>query len=278
MKNGTINQWMTSPVVTVTPATPIVDARRIMDAEKIRALPVVREEAVIGIVTRRGLLRADLPMLDGVPLVKEIQLKEKHISDIMTVKPIVILPGQIMPKAARVMLENKITALPVVDNGKLVGIVTNSDIFRFIQSELPETRKPVSVEDYMTHEVVTISPKTSLMEAQRIMATERIRVLPVIEDEQMVGLVTRTDFMSVSPSRFVTHRNQELSLTILSQPVEKVMSRKLVTTTRQASIVKAAALMQEHKIHCLPVLNAEGKLEGIITESDLFRLVIKKFY
>jgi CBS domain-containing protein len=278
MKNGTINQWMTSPVTTVTPATPIVDAKRIMDAEKIRALPVVRENAVVGIVTRRGLLRTDLPTLDGVPLVHKIELKEKQIADIMTIKPIVVLPSQIMPKAARVMLENKITALPVVDNGALVGIVTNSDIFRFIQSELAEAKKPVSVEEYMTHEVVTITPKTSLIEAQRIMGTERIRALPVLDGKQLVGLVTRTDFMSVSPSRFITPHNQELSLTILSQPVEKIMTRKLITINRDIPITEAARLMQQHKVHCLPVLDAEGKLDGILTESDLFRMVIKKFY
>ena len=68
LKNGLVSQWMTSPVVTVSPKTFVVDARRIMSAEKIRALPVVINEKVVGIVTWRGLLQADQPALNSSAL------------------------------------------------------------------------------------------------------------------------------------------------------------------------------------------------------------------
>ena len=113
MKNGLVSFWMTSPVVTVSPKTFIVDARRIMNAKKIRALPVVTDEKVVGIITWRGLLRTDMAEFDGVMWTKEVSLKEKRVEDIMTVNPIGIFPTSLMPKAARILLENKIAAQSV---------------------------------------------------------------------------------------------------------------------------------------------------------------------
>jgi len=278
MKNGLVSHWMTSPVVAVSPKTFIVDARRIMNAEKIRALPVVSDEKVVGIVTWRGLLRTDASVFDSTVLTKEVSIKEKRVEDIMTVNPIGIFPHSLMPKAARIMLENKITALPVFNDQRgALGILTTSDLFRFMIDELPELKRTLHVSDYMTDEVVTIGPETSLLEVQRLMGVKRIRVLLVVDEGKLIGLVTRTDMMKVNPSRFVLPHNQEQSLAIMLQSVEKVMTQQLLSVTPEQPLLKAAELMLENKIHSLPVLGAEGELLGVITESDLFRMVIQKF-
>jgi len=278
MKNGLVSYWMTSPVVAVSPKTFIVDARRIMNAEKIRALPVVSDEKVVGIVTWRGLLRTDASVFDSTVLTKEVSIKEKRVEDIMTVNPIGIFPHSLMPKAARIMLENKITALPVFNDQRgALGILTTSDLFRFMIDELPELKRTLHVSDYMTDEVVTIGPETSLLEVQRLMGVKRIRVLLVVDEGKLIGLVTRTDMMKVNPSRFVLPHNQEQSLAIMLQSVEKVMTQQLLSVTPEQPLLKAAELMLENKIHSLPVLGAEGELLGVITESDLFRMVIQKF-
>ena len=83
----------------------------------------------------------------------------------MTRNPITITPQALIPKAARIMLENKITALPVVENGKLVGILTNSDLMSFVINESSSLKKILLVKQYMTDEVVTIDPDTTLLEA-----------------------------------------------------------------------------------------------------------------
>lgn len=278
MKNGITSHWMSTPVKTVAPKTYIMEARQIMNTEKIRALPVVQDEKVVGIITWRGLLRADIPVIDGVRWTKEIVLKEKRIEDIMTVNPIGVLPNSPLPKSARVMLENKIPVLPVFDEKRgAQGILTTSDVFRFTMNELPELKTILRVEDYMTSDLVVVDPETSLLEAQRLMGIKRIRSLPVVEEGKLVGLVTRTDMVKVEPSRFASPHNQEQSLAILLQPIEKIMTRRLVTTTPKANLVSAASSMLENKIHCLPVLDDEGQLSGIITDSDLFRMVVKKF-
>jgi len=278
MKNGLVSYWMTSPVVSVSPKTFIVDARRIMNAEKIRALPVVSDEKVVGIITWRGLLRTDASILDNAVMKKEISITEKRVEDIMTVNPIGIFPHSLMPKAARIMLENKITALPVFNDQRgALGILTTSDLFRFMIDELPELKRPLLISDYMTDEVVTIDPETSLLEAQRLMGVNRIRVLLIVDQEKLVGLVTRTDMMKADPSRFVLPHNQEESLSIMLQSVEKIMTRQLLTVTPEQPLLKAAELMLKNKIHSLPVVGADGGLLGVITESDLFRMVIQNF-
>ena len=250
-----------------------------MNAEKIRALPVVSDEKVVGIVTWRGLLHADQSALNGYDIGnKEISINEKRVEDIMTVNPIGIFPNSLMPKAASVMLENKITALPVFNDKRgALGILTTSDLFRFILAELPDLKRTLYVSDYMTNEVVTITPDTSLLEAQRLMGTKRIRVLLVIDEKKLAGLVTRTDMMKVTPSHFTLSKNQEQSLEVMLQPVEKIMTRQLLTVTPEQPLLKVAELMLENKIHSLPVVGTEGELVGIITESDLFRMAIQKF-
>jgi acetoin utilization protein AcuB len=130
----------------------------------------------------------------------------------------------------------------------------------------------------MTEEVVTIEEDTSLLEIHRLMGTKRIRALPVMREDELVGLVTRTDLMSSDPSRLTSRDNQKLSLQILTQPAEKIMTpAPLLTITPESSVVEVARIMLEKKVHCLPVLDKNKKLAGIITESDLFLMIVRKF-
>lgn len=205
-------------------------------------------------------------------------MTEETVGELMTTKPLTLLPESLIPKAARIMLENKITALPVTENGALVGILTNSDLLRFILVGCADLKKNIQVKNYMTDEVVTIGKDTSLLEAHRLMGTKRIRSLPVMDGDQLIGLVTRTDLMSSDPSRLASRKSQEISIKILTQPVEKLMTKAVITISPDAPLTDAARLMVENKFHCLPVLDNEKKLVGIITESDLFLMVVQMFY
>lgn len=279
MNQGIVRNWMSSPVITVTPETHLADARRTMNAEHIRVLPVVEGGKLVGIITRRGLLRADFSTLIGEEGRGLVELKDEVVGHVMTTMPITTPQSAAMPKAARSMMENKIAALPVLDEQReLVGILTSSDIFRAILAEVPQLKEEIRVEDYMTREVVTIAPDTSLLETHRLMGTKRLRALPVMDEGKLVGIVTRTDVMSADPSRLATRFNQEVSLKILVQPVEKLMSRGLITIRATQPIVDAAQKMLENKIHSLLVVNEAGDLIGILTESDLLRMFTQKFF
>ncbi len=118
--------------------------------------------SLLEFVTRRGLLD-DIPTLTENAWTTDIDLKDAVVAEIMTRNPITVPASGPLPKAARVMLENKITAIPVVDdNRKMVGIITTSDIFRFILAELPDLKENLTVKEYMTNNVVTLDPDASL--------------------------------------------------------------------------------------------------------------------
>lgn len=277
MINGMVRSWMSAPVITVTPETSLTEARKIIDEHQIRALPVMKGNQLVGIITKRGLLRLDLSILGNESWNQGVEMREETVGEIMTAKPITLLPETLIPKAARIMLENKITALPVMENGKLVGILTNSDLLRFILAEYPGLKKTLLVKNYMTDEVVTIEKETTLLESHRLMGTKRIRSLPVIEKGGLVGLVTRTDLMSSDPSHLASRKDQEISLRVLTQPVERVMTKDVLTISPDAELTEAAQLMLDHKIHVLVVLNDTKEMVGVITESDLFLMVVQKF-
>jgi acetoin utilization protein AcuB len=110
MINGIVRSWMSSPVTTVTPETSLTAARKIIDEKQIRALPVVKEGKLVGIITKRGLLRLDLSLLENESWNQSVNMTEETVGEVMTLKPITLLPETLIPKAARIMLENKITA------------------------------------------------------------------------------------------------------------------------------------------------------------------------
>ncbi|MEN4100146.1 MAG: CBS domain-containing protein [Anaerolineaceae bacterium] len=279
MKKSLVSNWMSSDVVTVTPETPVVIARKVMSAKHIRTLPVVDDENLVGIVTRRGLLRIDYPPhMDTADLPSE-KTHDILVGEIMTKNPITILPNEPLSKAAYVMWENKITALPVLtEDGKLVGILTSSDVFRAIIEELPCLPEHIAVNTYMTTALITITPDTALIEARRLMAVNRIRALPVLDDTRLVGILTRTDLMAASWPRRFDRDDDEHFWKIELEHVERIMTTNVITIDETANIIEAARLMLVNKIHALPVVDTEGGLTGIITESDLFRMVVQKLF
>ncbi len=134
MKQELVKDWMTKNVITVRPDTTLPEAHRLMKDHNIRRLPVVNEEGkLIGIVTLGDVREAE-PSQATTLSIWELNylLSNLRIKEIMTPNPITISQENTIADAARLMLENKISALPVMDNGKLVGIITESDIFRMV--------------------------------------------------------------------------------------------------------------------------------------------------
>jgi CBS domain-containing protein len=129
------------------------------------------------------------------------------------------------------------------------------------------------VKDWMTPDPVTIDPHTTLPEANRLMKECNIRRLPVVEKGTLVGIVTLGDIREASPSNATALSIYELNYLLARLTVGEIMSKEPISIAPDTSIEAAARLMLEHKIGCLPVIS-DGKLIGIITESDIFRLLV----
>lgn len=132
------------------------------------------------------------------------------------------------------------------------------------------------VRDYMTTPAVTVEPKTDLAAALKRMRERRIRRLPVVNAAGgLVGIVSERDLLYASPSPATSLSVWELNYLVAKLLVEKVMTRNVITVAPNAPLEEAATLMLEHKIGGLPVVNSENELEGVITESDIFRAFIQ---
>jgi CBS domain-containing protein len=131
------------------------------------------------------------------------------------------------------------------------------------------------VKDWMSGPVETVSPSTLLSKAHQMMLERRIRRLPVMENDRLVGIITIGDVREASPSDATTLSIWELNYLWAQLTIGKIMTRKVLTITPDEPVIKAAQIMLEHKVGGLPVVDAGSKLVGIITESDIFRMLVK---
>ena len=132
----------------------------------------------------------------------------------------------------------------------------------------------VYVSDWMTKSVITVTPDTLLAEAHQIMKRHEIRRLIVVDDKQaVVGIITLGDVRQARPSDVTTLSIWEMNYLWSQLTIKKVMTRDPYTTTPDTPIIDVAEMMYKHKISGLPVLE-NGKLAGVITESDIFKMLI----
>lgn len=125
----TVADRMTRDVITVTPETSLSEVREIMRRRNIRHLPVVRGGTLVGLVTDRDIRRvwpSDATSLSVWEL--NYLLDKVKVKDFMTRKVVTTMAHTSLAAAAKVMLDRKISCLPVVDQGKVVGILTQTDL------------------------------------------------------------------------------------------------------------------------------------------------------
>jgi CBS domain-containing protein len=132
-----------------------------------------------------------------------------------------------------------------------------------------------SVAEWMTTPVITVEPNTPLKTAHELMKQYAIRRLPVVRNGRLVGIVTIGDVREAEPSDATSLSIWELNYLWDQLTVEQIMSHKVITIKAEDSILEAARLMLEHKISGLPVVNAQGTIAGILTESDIFKMLVE---
>jgi len=136
--------------------------------------------------------------------------------------------------------------------------------------------KQERVRDWMTSPVITINEDATLPEACELIRQHKIRRLPVVNKEgKLVGIVTRGDLRGAQPSEATTLSIWELNYLLSKLKIAKIMSPDAITIPMDATLSEAAQVMIDSKISGLPVVDEKGDLVGMITESDIFRMVVK---
>ncbi len=134
--------------------------------------------------------------------------------------------------------------------------------------------KDFLVRDWMAAPVISISSETRIVEAHQIMKEHGIRRLPVIESGKLVGLITLGDVREASPSKATTLSIWELNYLWSNITVRRIMQEKVYTISTDSSLIAAAQLMMDKKISGLPVVDNDDQVVGMLTESDIFRMIV----
>jgi CBS domain-containing protein len=128
---------------------------------------------------------------------------------------------------------------------------------------------------WMTKNVLTADLSTTLPEAHSIMMSNNIRRLPVVDKSgHLLGIVTLGDIRGAQPSEATSLSIWEMNYLLAKLKLKEIMTPDPVTIGPEATIGEAARLMLENKVSGLPVVDDDHKVIGIITESDIFSMVV----
>ncbi|HCC54765.1 MAG TPA: hypothetical protein DEQ20_07570 [Desulfobulbaceae bacterium] len=200
-----IKDWMTKDVLTVEENTSLMRATRILKENSIRRLPVVSHGKLIGIITDRDVKDASPSKTTSLDIHELYYLlSEMKVKDVMTAKPLTLSEDETLEKAALIMLEGKISGLPVVDElGHLVGLLSETDVLRgFIHStgikdgaiqfvfDLPDVAGSVTkvIESFRKFNARIISILTSFEDAPKGEKRVAVRVM-IDNDEQKETMI-----------------------------------------------------------------------------------------
>lgn len=131
------------------------------------------------------------------------------------------------------------------------------------------------VGERMTRRPITVGEDASVDEALQLMHSEHIRRLPVVDKHgRLVGIVSELDLLKVSPSPATSLSIYEIPYLLAKIKMRDIMTRDVITVTEDTPIEEAARIMADNKIGGLPVMR-DGKLVGIITETDIFKIFLE---
>jgi CBS domain-containing protein len=266
-----------SPVTMVSPTTPIYDAIQKMAKEGFRRLPITNPgtKHLEGIVTATDIVE----YLGGGQKFEIIQQKfegnffkalNEPIKLIMTQKVVSIKTSAKISEAIEKMKESNLGGLPVVDEKDCVrAIVTERDIAVLFA----ERTSGVTVAQLMSERVVTALPKTTIFEAEKTMAMQGFRRLPIVSGGKIIAIVTAMDIIRFFGCGDVfKHLKSGTMIQVLETPALEIASKNVSTVEPEADVGQAAKVMREKDIGAVPVVK-NGRLVGIFTERDFFKII-----
>jgi CBS domain-containing protein len=132
--------------------------------------------------------------------------------------------------------------------------------------------QPRFVGEIMSKDVVTLEEDATLENLDESMRTLRFRHMPVVDGKRLIGLISQRDVLRVSASTLLPAGHKQTEFLTKKFAVRDVMTRDVQTVRAETPLGDAARLMLRGKVGCLPVIDAENKLVGILTEADFVKL------
>ena len=262
-----IKNLMSEDVITVDKDQNLSDALKLLRKHNVSRLPVVNNKELVGIISER-----DIANKLGSAKYESMPASRLHISSVM-VKDVFTVPETMqLDEVAKLMLENGIGSVPVMnEDDKMVGIVSKADL---VTLAVGLAFDKITVKEIMTKELTVVSPTDRLVHARRQMIESHVGRVPVVDDDKLEGMVTSKDLMRafIDFRKNVPEKYQKSQ--IKDVLVDDIMSHNPTVTSKDATISEVANVMMETGFNGLPVVE-EGKLVGIVTQTDILRLIEK---
>ncbi len=235
---------------------------------------------LVGIISLNNIQQASPSVAPGLLEHEPVDaLAVLQVASIMRCPVVIAQPNLELGAAARLMLQHKIGALPVLVGDQLAGIITESDLFKILSRdpEIVLLLQRQKVGAWMTSPAITVTADVSLPVLRDCMGEHQIRRVPVVDVHgALIGLVTRSALLAAAPSPLNVLSDEEKARAEARITAQDLMTRPVVTVTADDTISAAAGLMLEMRFGGLPVTE-DGSLAGIITESDIFKMMSHKF-
>ena len=263
-------------IVGYVPGT-IRDALRILAKHNVSGMPVLKKDTkqVVGVVTRSDIFR---------------KADEEQLALIMTQNPLTVFKDQDIKEAAKLLYENRIHGLPVVDRKKnIIGIISPTDILKVLS-----TKKKDPVENYLTNNLVPIYQETPITIVMEIINVTNENALPVLNNErELAGIISEGDLFKLSHIRESVSRTDMgmggdedewtwegirdtmrlyYATTQVDLPpvaAKEVMITNVVKAFKTTPIGEIAQKMVKNKISHIPVVDADNRLVGMVSDIDL---------
>ncbi len=131
------------------------------------------------------------------------------------------------------------------------------------------------ISEWMTKEVITVTPQTNIFKAAKILKSHDIRRLPVVDENGLlVGIISDRDIKESSPSNATTLDVYELMYVLSEIKVHDIMTKDVITVKPSETVERVALLMEEKGFGGVPVVDDSGQLVGIITDNDIFKVFV----
>jgi CBS domain-containing protein len=256
-----VKEIMTTKIITVDKDESLKRVLDLMKKHDITKIPVLDEKKFFGLATdnviayKLGSIRK-----------RSVTASRLHASSVTEKEIRTITPEEEVKNILKSVGEPGPTMLPVIEKGKLIGVVTKADL-------LPLVKSTHQVHSIMHRRVHSVSPDDRVIHARRMMITENIARLPVVEDKKLVGVISDMEiafaFASLKKSFSIGKQKHQLDELL----VKDVMRSPVLWTTSSMSMEDAAQLMLKHNIGSLPVIENET-LVGMVTRTDLLKTIV----
>ncbi len=285
---GDIMSIASKDVISASQSSSIIEIANIMSKNNIRRIPITDPGSgkILGIVTT-------MDILDFFGGGKKYNIiTEKYKGNFLSainapIKEIMTSPVKVMSikdtiiDAASVMLEEKVGGLPVTDEGKIVGMITEGEVVE----KLKELISKKEVQDIMVSDVITTTPGTRIEGITKIMVRNSIRRIPIVgedtsvnsKEDKLLGFVTSSDVLRyIGEHKLFSKVFSNDGEDVVNITIDELMVKDVITTTKYEKLDDIVDLMFESKIKGIPVVDEDdGKIIGMVTIRDLLKSIIE---